>query len=147
MGRRQLTLFTIGCWMAVATGVFHLVGQLIGPLTPANDTERTLTELATTYKFALPGGQRSLMQLMNGFSLSFALFFALLGGAGLIVAKRGRQDATLMTAFVRTYAAGLIVLLVISITYWFIVPTALIAATAVCFAIASVGSKTPDAVG
>ena len=98
MGRRQLTLFTIGCWMAVATGVFHLVGQLIGPLAPANDTERTLTELATTYKFALPGGQRSLMQLMNGFSLSFALFFALLGGAGLIVAKRGRHDATLMTA-------------------------------------------------
>jgi hypothetical protein len=146
MGGRQLTLFKAGCWMAIVTAIAHLVGQLGGPQAPANDTERTLTELATNYKFALPGAQRSLMDFMNGFSLSFALFFALLGGTGLIVAKRGCADATLMTAFVRTYAVGLLVLLVISLTYWFIAPTAFIATTALCFITAALGSKPLPAV-
>ena len=64
------------------------------------------------------------MDLMDGFSLIFPLFLATTAGLGLIVARRGAADAVLATAVVRTLAAAYLVATVISITKFFIIPTA-----------------------
>jgi hypothetical protein len=139
--RRQLLVFKIGCLAALLAALVHLAGYLSGPQPPANDTERELMRLATTYRFPLPGGtSRALMDLLDGFSLMFAVFLALTGGIGYIVQKRGRHDGVLMTALARALAAGYTVLLVISLMQFFIIPTIFIALVTVCFAIASVGA-------
>jgi len=136
---RQLWLFQFGCWAAVTIAVVHLAGHLMGPQVPANDTERQLLTLATTYRFTLPGGaERSLMDFLNGFSLMFSLLVATMGGVGLIVQKRARQDVPLMLGVARTFTVSSAALLGLSLTNFFIVPTLFLAVMAVCFFCASV---------
>jgi hypothetical protein len=144
MPRRQLTIFIIGCWVAVITGVVHLAGHLSGPMPPANETEEQLFDLATTYRMTMPGGdERSLMDFLSGFSLSFSVFLALVGGVGLIVQKRGRDDLTLMLAVARAFAAAGVVLVAISLTHWFIVPSMMLALMTFCFLFAAVRPPGP----
>ena len=146
MPARQLLIFKIGCIAAIVTALLHLVGHVSGTPPPSNETEAKLMDLAMNYKATLPGGaQRSLMDLQIGFSLSYALFLAMIGGAGLVVRRRASGDPLLMLAVARTFAGGGAVLLAISLTYFFIIPTMCIAFVTVCFAIASVAS--PEAVG
>jgi hypothetical protein len=141
MPRRQVWIFKFGCWAAMVSAVVHLAGHLAGPLTPVNDTERQLLGLATTYRFVLTGGaHRSLMDLLDGFSLMFPLFLATIGAVGLAVEKRGRGDAALMSAVARMFAVSTVVLLGVSLLKFFIVPTLFIAVMAVCFLVASVES-------
>jgi hypothetical protein len=139
MPYRQLMVFRIGCIAAVLTAAVHLVGHLLGPQPPANDIERELVTLATTYEFQLPGGaSRSLMDFMDGFSLMFSVLLAALGGVGYLVEKRAAGDALLMAGVARVLAGASAVALVITLTHFFIVPALLMALVAVCFAIASV---------
>lgn len=143
MPRRQLMVFRIGCIAALLTAALHMAGHLAGPPPPANDSERQLLDLATNYKFLWPGGaSRSLLDFQSGFSLTFATLLATIGGVGLVVMKRGSSDPLLMLGVARVFALGSAVLLVISLTYFFIIPTTCIALVAVCFAISSVAA--PD---
>ena len=139
MPRRQLVVFRIGCLAAVLAAAVHLAGHLLGPQAPANETERELVELATSYRFTLPGGTtRALMDFLDGFSLIFSVQLAALGGAGYLVQKRAAGDALLMAGVARVLAGASAVTLVITLTHFFIVPAILMALVAVCFAMASV---------
>jgi hypothetical protein len=139
MSPRQLFIFRVGCWSALATAAVHMIGEVQGLGSPANDVERQLMNLSTSYHFALPGGaSRSLMDLFNGFSLMFALLLATIGAIGLMVHKRARQDTLLMLGVARTLAVSCGVMLVVSMTNFFIIPTMFIALITTCFALASV---------
>ena len=139
MPPRQLCLFKLGCWLAFLTAAVHVAGQLANPLQPQNDTERQLLTLATGYHFTLPGGaSRSLMDFLHGFSWAFALFAATMGAAGLVAASRGRTDGALARAMARVLAGAGALLCIISLVDFFLVPTAFLLATTVCFALASV---------
>ena len=141
---RQLLVFRIGCIAAVMTAVVHLAGHVAGPPPPGNDIEHELTRLATTYAYALPGGaNRTLMDLVDGYSLTFTVLLSVVGGVGYIVQKRSGADAVLMTSVARALAGACAVLLVISLTYFFIVPTIFIALVTVCFGLASVRAPHP----
>ena len=141
MPARQLLIFKIGCIAAILTALIHLAGHVSGAPPPANETEVKLMDLATNYKAALPGGaHRSLMDLQTGFSLSYSLFLAMIGGAGIVVRRRASGDPVLMLAVARVFAGGGAVLLAISLSYFFIIPTMCLAFVTVCFAIASVAS-------
>jgi hypothetical protein len=141
---RQRWLFKVGCWTAVVTAAIHLAGQLSGGPPPQNDTERQLNELATTYRFAFPGGaQRSFQDLMTGFSLAFSILLSAMGAIGLMVEKRGQSDQPLMSAVARTMAGTGLVMVVISMYYFFIVPTMCLALITICFALASVTPPAP----
>lgn len=138
MRDRQLLFFKCGCWAAAITAAVHMIGVLAPPQPAANETEQILLDMATSYQFPLPGGgRRSLMEFVDGFSLSFALFLATIGGVGLLVARRGVQDPVLMAAVTRALAGFSIVLLVISLTHFFLIPSLFIAAMAVCFVLAA----------
>ena len=145
MPPRQVWLFQFGCWTALFTAIVYLVGHIVGPPAPVNDTERQLMDLATNYRFALPGGaDRSLMDVLNGFSLIFALMLATIGSAGLVVRKRGHEDAALMMGVARAFTVSSSVLLAVSLTNFFIVPTLFIAAMTTCFFCASVQAPQPE---
>jgi uncharacterized caspase-like protein len=140
---RQLRFFKFGCWAAAITAVVHLVGFVSGGLQPANETEQALLDTARNYQFPLPGGtRRSLMDITDGFSLSFALFLATIAGLGFLIARRGADDPVLMTSATRTLAAFSLVLFVISLWYWFLIPTLFIATVALGFVLAAVSGKT-----
>jgi hypothetical protein len=137
--RRQLTIFTIGCWVAIITAAVHMAAHVSGPAEPANDTERRLMELATTHRMSMPGGsERSLMDFMDGFSLAFSVLLVLVGGVGLIVRQRCHKDGAAMMAVSRALAGGGLALVVISLSYWFIVPSMFLALMTFCFAFAAV---------
>jgi hypothetical protein len=139
MPPRQIWLFKFGCWAAIVTAIAHLLAHIALPPTPVNDTERQLLDLAVNYRFAFPGGsERALMDMLNGLSLAFALFFAALGAIGLVVARRGQDDALLMYGVAQSAAVASAVMLAISLAYFFIVPNLFIAVVAVCFGVAAV---------
>jgi hypothetical protein len=136
---RQVTLFRIGCWSAILTAFVHLAGHIIGPPPPGTDEARMIADVAHSAQFELPGGsRRTIVELLDGFSLAFAALLATLGAAGVIVHKRAGDDAMLLQSVARVFAVCLAGLLVISMLKWFIVPTVLIAFVAVAFALASV---------
>ena len=140
---RQLRFFKFGCWAAAMTAVVHMVGFVSGGLQPANEVEQALLDTARNYQFPLPGGtRRSLMDITDGFSLSFALFLATIAGLGFLIARRGAGDPVLMTSATRTLAACSLVLFVISLWYWFLIPTLFIATVALGFVLAAVSGKT-----
>jgi hypothetical protein len=137
MPRRQVLSFTIGCWAAIVAAVAHLAGHVAGPVAPVDEAGRQLADLATTYQIPLPDGStRSLMDLLSGFSLTFSVCLGVIGGAGLIVRKRCRDDA--ITAVARVFAAAGVVLVVTSLVYWFILPSLLLALMTFGFLFASV---------
>ena len=118
-----------------------MIGHASGTQPPANETERQLLELMATYRFPFPGGtSRSLLELQSGFSLAFALLLATIGGTGLVVQKRAATDPAIVLAVARVFALSAAILLVISLTHFFIIPTMCIALVAVSFAIASVAA-------
>jgi hypothetical protein len=140
---RQALLFRIGCWVAVCAAILHLAGHVVGPPAPANAQERQLRELTDTYQFEVPfGGQRSMRDLYNGFSLSFAVLLAVQGTLGLVVVKRARQDRVLMIAVARAMAVGSVALLGISLVLWHLVASMVILTMTTAFAFASV--RPPD---
>ena len=134
----QRTAFKTGCYLAFFTAALHMVGQVAGGLEPADQTQREVLELATNHRFAFPGGvMRSLMDLQIGFSLVFAVLTALSGGLGLIVVRRAVADELLMRATARAMAGAYLVLLAISLTHFFIVPTMCFLAIAAAFSLAA----------
>jgi hypothetical protein len=140
MPRRQLLAFQIGCWVTILTAVIHLAGIVFsGDMQGTTPDEVELLRLATTVRIEMPGGQqRTLMDFMSGFSLHFALSLALWGGLGLIVQRRGRDDDALMYAVARAMAGAAAALLVICLTYFFLIPSLFVALMAISFAISAV---------
>src|SRR5262245_13043469 len=142
MRDRQVMFLKIGCWAAAITAAVDMIGVLAGPQPPANETEKVLLDLAESYQFPLPGGgRRSLMEFMDGFSLTFALCLATIGGLGLLVALRAEADPVLVRAVPRARAGFSVGLLVISLTHFFLVPTLFIAATALCFVLDAISRR------
>jgi hypothetical protein len=139
MSRRQLSIFKAGCYIAFFTAALHMVGHFL--VAPNNDAERQLFDHMQTLPLGLPGAPgHTMMDLYKGFSMIYSLMLALTGGLGLIVARRGMQDPTLMLAVARALAGGYLVMTVIGFANFFIIPTALMMAVFVCFALASVRS-------
>jgi len=135
--------FNIGCWAAIVTALIHLAGYLSGGPQAQNDTERTLFGLLSTYKLPLPGAARTFGELMDGFSLSFSLLLALTGASGLSVVRRAGTDPLLVPALARMNAAATLVLLVISLTYWSLIPTVCVAIITLAFTVSAVSGLSP----
>ena len=137
MSRRQLSVFKVGCYLAFFTAALHMTGHFL--MAPTSDAERELFTHMEVLPLGLPGApSHTMMDLYKGLSLTYSLMLALTGGLGLIVARRGIQDPTLMLAVARALAGGYMVMTVIGFTNFFIIPTALMAAVFLCFALASV---------
>ena len=108
MPPRQVWLFQFGCWAALTTAIVHIA---IAVATGTDD---------------------------GPLNLVFAVCFAAVGGMGLVVAKRAQADALLMYGVARAAAIAGATLLVLSLTYFPIYASMLIAAVTTCFAVSAV---------
>jgi hypothetical protein len=136
---RQLWLFQFGCWVSLATAGLHLAGLVVAPLPGASGPAGDALRAAATAVLVFPDGtERALGDVLVGFSLAYALFIAAVGGVGLAVSRRGRDRMALMADVSRVLALCCLALLLVSLTYFFLIPTLLIAVMLVCFTLAAV---------
>jgi hypothetical protein len=128
-GRR---LFKTGAVWMVLLGLVHSVSLFEKPAA-ANDTERQLLDLMTHYKFNLMGSSRTMMDLLQGFSVSFMLAALGLGALDLLLA---RERAGLLKRVALINAIWLVAMTAVSLYYFFALPTAFLVVALVIFSLA-----------
>ena len=120
-------LFRIGALISAVHGVMHLFRYFGGKgVKPVNSTEFQLEELLYGYKSNVMGTMRSQGEIYDGLSLGFSVFMLTLAALGFTLPVQKKPAIVI--------AVSLAVTLGLSLTYWFIMPTSLLAAALVCFA-------------
>lgn len=121
------TLFRIGALILALNGVLQLFGHFANKgAKPINGVEFQLEEMLYGYRTNVMGVMRSQGEIADGMSLSFAVFMLTLAALGFTLPVE-RKPAIVI-------AASLAILLGISVTHWFILPTTFLAAGLLCFA-------------
>ncbi len=142
MTRTQRVFFRTGAIVSLLTSGVHLVGHFSEPQVPPDERGRLLLDLVRSYRMDMMGSERTMWDLMSGFSLAFSLFLFVLGFFGLVLLRRLPNDAAtlrLVTAVSAIASGGL---LAISVTYWFLAPTVCLAVATLGYAGALVGGRT-----
>ena len=128
-GRR---LFKSGGVWLILLGLVHSI-SLFKKLAPANETERQLLGLMTSYKFNLMGSLRSIGDLFQGFSVAFMLA-ALVTGALTLALSNERTSLLKRVALV--IAIWLALMTGVSLYYFFPAPTSFLAVALILFVLA-----------
>ena len=114
-------LFRIGAAVLAVGGGVHLAGFLGSRrMPPVTSEEFRLYDLLYGYKMNFMGTMRSQGEIFDGLSLAAAIFFLTLAALGFTVPVQ-RKTAIVI-------AAALAVMTGVSLQYWFLAPTAFIAA-------------------
>jgi hypothetical protein len=121
-GRR---LFKAGAVALLLVGLVHSLSLLRDPV-PANDTEKQLLGLMSSYKFNLLGSIRTMAGMLRGFSVSFMLAAL---GFGVFDLALCSERAGLLKRAALINILWLAAMTAISLHYFFIVPTSFLAAT------------------
>lgn len=141
MSRAQRILFRIGGIGAIVTGGLHLIAHFQGAPPAANETERTLWSLLTTYRFSVAGSQRTMWEFYTGFSLAFSTFSAFVGVLDLAVLRMRRDDAALLRVVAGLNAGAFGILLAISVVHFILPPTICFAVVSLAFAASLLGRR------
>jgi len=128
-GRR---LFHAGAVWLVVMGLVHSL-SLFEKMAPANDAEKQLLDLMSSYHFNLMGSMRSMMELMRGFSVAFML--AAFGFAALDFAVMGERTK-LLKRVALVNLAWLAIMFINGLHYFFAAPNTFLAVGIVIFALA-----------
>jgi hypothetical protein len=128
-GRR---LFKAGATALLILGLVHSL-SLIREQVPANETERQLLGLMSSYRFNLMGSIRTMNDLVRGFSVSFML--AALGFA-LFDLLLFRERAGLLKRAALANVIWLAAMTAVALRYFFIIPTSFLSVTLLIFVLA-----------
>lgn len=134
MPRRAALCFKVGCWILVLTFVAHMGAHLSGPPEPTDETQRQLLDLMRDYRMPIGGVERSMLELMIGYSLSFAMLSLFAGLTGLVVIRSAPPETTRRMAVLLAGLTG--ILLGISVRYFIPPPMICFGAAMLCFAAA-----------
>lgn len=141
--------YRIACYLLMFTAASHLAGhfylvpqfQLVHPVTggmPANETEHRLLTLMNDYHKRIGGSALSMMDIQNGLSLAYSLFFLWLGALNLLLLKPIRRNHRLLARISFLNVAMLAIGVVISFLYFFWLPVVSFFAILVFFLIAGI---------
>ncbi len=129
LGRR---LFLAGAIVLTLAGLVHSL-SLIGKPVPANDTERQLMDLMVSYKFNLMGSMRSMDNFLRGFSFSFMVGILAMAGVDLGLS---RERTGVLKRLALINAIWLATMTVISLRYFFVMPTSFLVVALTMFVLA-----------
>jgi len=125
-------LFKAGALWLLILGAVHSTSLFIKQV-PANDTERQLLDLMTSYRFNLSGSLRSMSDLMRGFSVAFLLAPLAFGVLDLVLS---RERAGLLKRVALVQIIWLAAMIVVALRYFFAVPLAFLVVALLIFALA-----------
>lgn len=120
-------LFRIGALVLALHGVAHFFGYLGSKSAkPVNGAEFQMFELLYGQKTNMMGTMRTQGDIMDGMSLGFSVFMLTLAAIGFTSPVQRKLAIVL--------AVSLGVMLGISLTYWFLMPTMFLGAALLCYA-------------
>jgi hypothetical protein len=125
-GRR---LFKSGAIALLIIGAVHSL-SLFSRRAPANDTERQLFSLMSTYQFNLLGTMRTMDALLRGFSISFMVATL---GFGLFDIVLFEERSALLKRIALVNVLWLAVMVVVALRYFFVVPLSFLAVALLLF--------------
>jgi len=125
-------LFKAGALWLLILGAVHSTSLFIKQV-PANDTERQLLDLMTSYRFNLSGSLRSMSDLMRGFSVAFLLAPLAFGVLDLVLS---RERTGLLKRVALVQIIWLAAMIVVALRYFFAVPLAFLVVALLIFALA-----------
>jgi hypothetical protein len=143
MSRLQCVLFRIGAWGYLVTAGMHLAAHLSGTPAPANETERTLYGLMATYSFDVMGVKMTMHRLLDGFSVCYSLFMAVIGVSALAVLSGLPEGARVARRVAVVYALCAFALVAIGVGRFPPPPNVLAALIGLAFA-GSLAGKPPS---
>jgi hypothetical protein len=144
--------YRIACVALLVIGLSHLAGhffliphfQLSNNFTgliPANTTEEKILELMNDYHRSVGGKPMSFMDIQDGLSLCYSLFFFWTGILGLIIGKGLVRNKRMLSQICFVNVAVLLVGAFISFKYFFWLPILSFITAAVLFVVAAYKMK------
>jgi hypothetical protein len=130
--KRGRRVFTAGAILLVILGLVHSLSLIKAPV-PSNDTERQLLDLMSNYKFDLMGSERSMDNMLRGFSISFMLAALVLGLLDLVLRRERTQ---LLKRIALVNVLWLLAMTGVSLRYFFAAPTSFLVAALLVFLLA-----------
>ena len=125
-------MFKAGALWLLILGAVHSTSLFIKQV-PANDTERQILDLMTSYRFNLSGSLRSMSDLMRGFSVAFMLAPLAFGVLDLVLS---RERAGLLKRVALVQIIWLVAMIVVALRYFFAVPLSFLVVALLIFALA-----------
>ena len=125
-------MFKAGALWLLILGAVHSTSLFIKQV-PANDTERQILDLMTSYRFNLMGSLRSMSDLMRGFSVAFMLAPLAFGVLDLMLA---RERAGLLKRAALVQVIWLAAMIVVALRYFFALPLSFLVVALLIFALA-----------
>jgi hypothetical protein len=117
MKANGLKLFVTGAALQILVAVGHLIGHFAMPR-PANETEKQLVLMMSSYQKEVAGGKMSILEAYDGLNVSYALFLLFAGYANLIVSKQKSLVKPMSLLNAAAMGAGVI----IAVVYFFWIP-------------------------
>ena len=90
--RTKRFLFRLSSYILVVTSGLHLVGHFTERVTPKDEAGRTLLDLMQTYALDYFGLQRTMLDFMTGYSLTFANMAFFVGVLNLAIVRFHPRD-------------------------------------------------------
>lgn len=124
----MLKRYTFWLWLAVVflllTGLIHSISLFISPV-PANETERQMLALMSTYKQDMGAGfHRSMWNLFTALSACFT-FVCLLGGLTIAYLLKKKAPADILKGVVRIHLLVFTACFVLMVVFAFLPPIVL----------------------
>ena len=125
-------MFKAGALWLLILGAVHSISLFIKQV-PANDIERQILDLMTSYRFNLMGSVRSMSDLMRGFSVAFMLAPLAFGVLDLMLS---RERAGLLRRVALVQIMWLAAMIVVALRCFFAVPLSFLVVALLIFALA-----------
>jgi hypothetical protein len=143
-----MLFFRIACILLLFTSASHLAGHFFlipqlhvannfSAVFPANETERSLMKMMIEYEKNVGGAKVSMMDIQNGLSLCYGVFFLWTGILNLIISKGLVRNKRMLVQICFLNIAVMLVGAWISHLYFFWVPLASFSLTAIFFGLAA----------
>ena len=128
-------LFTAGCVVLIVLGLGHLLGHYSLTTSPgATEGDRQLVAMmrANPQDMGL-GFERSMFDLVTGFSLTFSVLPLAMGLVGFVVRRHATTAPGLLRQTAIAYAGTYGIMTGVALRYWFPAPLFFLALAFVCF--------------
>jgi hypothetical protein len=137
VSRRQVLGFRAGSALWILTGLLHTIGYFTGRPAPTGEDQAALFSLFDGVAIPMMGVERTLGQVYDGYSLSFAILVFLLGFLGFLWLRPATVPDGVLRRVAGMNAVAALALFLIGLPRFPPPPLACFAAVCIAFVVAS----------